>query len=487
MKPIGRVADSATETSATVILYRDLEKELSAENIILIKNGGDENPVNEVLGVLRKGVGRNEFLSASSYRPDVAYMRYGGEPSGSREVFSFQISLIGALERGEKKIKPNKRIIAPRSPVYLFDADSNPLGEYIAPSAKRLSWLNAYLDGHPEWKIPADAAYIPYHVGVFGSTGTGKSWFTRYVLVPFYLENGYKTLVLDWSGEDYAPYFKERTIHISKLAHDEEAMLKYFSEVTGNFGDNNNLRDAFDEFLEGWVERVKDKEVKEVYEELREHAARSISSIGRADWKSSAERAMRRVFRKLKHEHIMPLMGTVTIDEFLFEAEELRVVDMSGFSSYTKLSFFLTLSMKLQELMNVERDLRMALIIDEAPQYVPFKPEGIQQRATEEIKNLAALGRKHNLNLTLIAQGIAGEIGINAAVRRNLNTNFYGRLHPLDAAGEGGAKDWLGPYGITPEYMLNLEDGRFYFAGIMNPSPIPLLITFEPGGEVWKK
>ncbi|MEM3691799.1 MAG: hypothetical protein QXS61_04900, partial [Candidatus Korarchaeum sp.] len=157
------------------------------------------------------------------------------------------------------------------------------------------------------------------------------------------------------------------------------------------------------------------------------------------------------------------------------------VVDMSGFSNEMKLSFFLTLANELKRRMIGGQDLRIALVIDEAPQYCPYRPEGVQQQVTEEIKNLAALGRKHDLNLTLVAQGVAGEIGVNAAIRRNLNTNFYGRLHPLDAAGEGGAKDWLGPYGITPEYLLTLEDGRFYFTGAMNPSPVPLLVTFEVG------
>jgi hypothetical protein len=57
-----------------------------------------------------------------------------------------------------------------------------------------------------------------------------------------------------------------------------------------------------------------------------------------------------------------------------------------------------------------------------------------KKKVTEQIKNLATLGRKHKLNLTLIVQGIVGEIGINAVVRRNLHTNFYGRLHPLDAS-----------------------------------------------------
>jgi len=131
--------------------------------------------------------------------------------------------------------------------------------------------------------------------------------------------------------------------------------------------------------------------------------------------------------------------------------------------------------------MEAGEEMNVALIVDEAPQYAPWEPRGIQAETSEMIKNLAALGRKRKLNLTLISQGIKGEIGINAAVRRNLNTHFFGRIHPLDAGGEGGASEWLSPYGIRPDQMLQLKPGRFYFSGAMNPSPIPLLITFKPG------
>ena len=65
-------------------------------------------------------------------------------------------------------------------------------------------------------------------------------------------------------------------------------------------------------------------------------------------------------------------------------------------------------------------------------------------------------------------------------MRRNLNTHFFGRIHPLDATGEGGASDWLSPYGVRTDQLLLLKPGHFYFSGAMNPSPIPLLITFEP-------
>jgi DNA helicase HerA-like ATPase len=474
MRFIGRVADEATDTSATVILVKEAEKEVCSEEIVLIENGG-EKKIGSVIGVLRRGLGKNELLNISRYRPDIAYMKYGGEPSGSREVFSFNISIIGSVDEG--KIRANRRIIAPRSPVYLFDENENPLEKYIAPSAKRLGWLDAHLDGHPSWKVPADAQYIPYHVGVFGATGTGKSWFTRHVLIPFYMNNGYKVIVLDWSGEDYSPYFE--SVHISEIAQDELSIMEYFSKITEGFGRNDNVKDAFDEYVMGWEEKVRGREPSSVYEELKRFVYNHLEEIKRDDWRNSALRAANRVFRRLKPEHITPLMGTMHVEKLIERKENPIVVDMSGFSSSSKLSFFLSLSSELQRMMIGGMDLKMALVIDEAPQYCPFKPEGMQIETTEAIKNLAALGRKHDLNLTLIAQGIAGEIGINAAVRRNLNTNFYGRLHPLDAAGEGGAKDWLGPFGITPEYLLNLEDGRFYFAGIMNPSPIPLLITFE--------
>ena len=105
MKFIGRIADGSTETSARVILLKDLEREITTENLVLIKNGGDEKPSNQILGVLRGGLGKNEFLSHTSYRPDVAYMKYGGEPSGAREVFSFYKDLFNAINIIAKKVK----------------------------------------------------------------------------------------------------------------------------------------------------------------------------------------------------------------------------------------------------------------------------------------------------------------------------------------------------------------------------------------------
>ncbi|MEM2485621.1 MAG: hypothetical protein QXR26_08300, partial [Candidatus Caldarchaeum sp.] len=89
---------------------------------------------------------------------------------------------------------------------------------------------------------------------------------------------------------------------------------------------------------------------------------------------------------------------------------------------------------------------------------------------------IAALGRSYGLSITLIAQGIAGEIGINAAVRRNLNTLFIGRIHPLDAQ---EAEKFFATSLVDASSLLRLPEGQFYLIGKMNPSPVPLLLTFE--------
>ncbi|MEM4522952.1 MAG: DUF87 domain-containing protein [Nitrososphaeria archaeon] len=488
MRLVGRVADGSTESSARLILMKDFEKRVAAEELVLIENFV-EGKVSRILGVLREGLGKNEFLSASSYRPDVAYMKLGGEPSGAREVYSFAIKPIGVVT--EEGLDQNRLIIQPRAPVYILEDEDNPM-EWIVRGLDVI-WTQAYIERHESWRVPVVKNFIPYHVGVYGTTGSGKSWFTRHILVPLYIDAGYKIIILDWSGTDYAPYYQNtdvtEVIRITDIAMDEESILSYFEDKTFEFAKNNNLRDAFDEFIEGWTGKVgKVKEVAKegsrpeeiLYKMIKNHVENVANSLDTRS-KQPASRAARRVFRRLKPEDLVPLMGTISVEEVYERLSEKRmiVIDMSSALSEGKLGFFLSLSNYLYGLMEAGMNLNLALIIDEAPQYAPWSPKGIQEASTEMIKNLAALGRKRMFNLTLISQGVKGEIGINAAVRRNLTSNFFGRIHPLDASGEGGALEWLAPYGITADQLLQLKPGRFYFTGLMNPSPIPLLITYK--------
>jgi len=477
VQEIGKVADGATESSASVILYQGKESWVSSEELVLIKNGG-KKPYGEVLGVLRKGLGRNDFLNTQYYKPELAYVKHGGEPSGAREVFSFTVMVVGEVSEG-KPLAINRKIIAPGSSVSVFE-DENPLEIYLKPSARVPAYLCAHLDRHPSWRIPADASYIPYHVGVYGTTGSGKSWLAKNVLMPFYLENGYDVLVLDWSGMDYAPDLPDNSIPLSKVFLGPDAILSYLSDISQNFFDNRSLQGVMEEICDDWDELAKEGP-NGLLKEITKRLDQAGSTVNQ-NYKSAYLSAVKRFLRRLTPDVLYSLTGTLKVEDVLTELAKrhLVVIDMAGFRSELKLSFFLALANAIYSKMIAGEDMSISLVIDEAPQYSPFKPEGLQVQATDAIRDLAALGRKHKLNLTLLSQGVAGDIGVNAAIRRNLNTNFYGRLHPLDVVGQGGAKEWLEPYGITPEYMLTLQSGQFYFSGLMNPSPMPLLLFFEP-------
>jgi len=104
---------------------------------------------------------------------------------------------------------------------------------------------------------------------------------------------------------------------------------------------------------------------------------------------------------------------------------------------------------------------------------LPFKPQGIENKTTETISDLCALGRSYNLAIILLSQGIAGEIGINAAIRRNLNTQFIGKLNPLDL---DEAVRLLGQVDINPKYLILMPVGDFYIAGKMN---LPLFLCLS--------
>jgi hypothetical protein len=127
-------------------------------------------------------------------------------------------------------------------------------------------------------------------------------------------------------------------------------------------------------------------------------------------------------------------------------------------------------------MMQEKQKLKVALVIDEGPQYCPFMPRQKETKTTEAISELCALGRSYELCVVLLSQGIAGEIGINAAVRRNLNTQFIGKIHPLDM---DEAKRLLAQGKIDDKSLTMLPEGDFYFIGKMNPSPVPLLIHFD--------
>lgn len=475
MKKIGIIASGSSETSASVVLSEGMEKVVKVEDLALIGNRAG----NKVLVVCRKGIGSNDNIRATSFSPGVAYAKSGRKPSSAKEFFEFRLSVIGDVTKG---LEQNKLVIAPSSDVWVFEEEDNPM-KYLGTGAITIG----YYKEHPSWTVPVDARFIAYHIGVFSVTGGGKSFLARYQIIPLLRKAGYDVLIFDWKGSDYVPYF-DTVVTFSDIALEDDVVISYLTSKMDYFGYSgeykyrNSIRDALEDVI--YAPAWRGQAAKMLKEFLEEHVVgilRSENTDARGNLSSYGRRFIRKFkkyLRKLSGSDFENILGDKTTSDIVDLAREKHevVIDVSESGKDEKLSVFLSIAKYLKGLMEQKQDLKLALVIDEGPQYCPFRPRGIEYETTEMISQLCALGRSYDLSIVLLSQGIAGEIGINASIRRNLNTQFIGKIHPLDMY---EAANLLVGLDLDPKFLVSLPEGHFYFLGNMNPSPIPLLITFN--------
>jgi hypothetical protein len=491
LRKIGIVASGSGVMDASVILAEGEERYVIAEDLVLIRNRNG----NEIMAVCRGGLGSNENLRTGSYSPGVAYARIGRHPSNAKEFYAFGLSVVGDVSNNI--LKENKMLIAPSSEVEIFEETDNPM-KILGSTSKTIG----YYKDHPSWKVPLNSQFICYHMGVFAATGAGKSLLTRYEIIPFLRSAKYNILIFDWKGSDYTPFFPN-TFEISDLGMDDDAVIEYLCASMDYFGfyssasmERNQIRAALETVIyEGSWRSFDEPKKLRAYLHSRVKAeieGENIDKAGKVSyWGSIYTRKFEKGLDKISDEELKNVMGKMGPAEIVEAVKQhgTIVVDMSSGGKQEKLSIFLSIAKHLRRLMEQKEWLNLALIIDEGPQYCPFKPKGIEDRTMEMISDLCALGRSCNLSVVLLSQGIAGEIGINAAIRRNLNTQFIGKINPLDL---DEALRLLGQAEIDPKYLILMPVGDFYVTGKMNPSPIPLLLHFDiaesdkqagPGGK----
>jgi uncharacterized protein len=478
MRRIGIVASGSTVLDAGVILAEGEEKDVKAEDLVLIKNRNG----NKIMAVTRGGLGSNENLRTSNYSPGVAYARVGRHPSNAKEFYAFGLSVVGAVS--DSKLEENKMLIAPSSEVTIFEEHDNPMT--ILGSTENTI---GYYKDHPNWRVPTNPDYICYHMGVFAATGAGKSLLTRHEIIPFIKKAGYKVLIFDWKGSDYAPHFSCK-YQLSDIGLEDDIVVEYLSSAMDDFGyfsgpyiEKNPIRAALETVIYHgkWrnlndPEKLRDYLQTEVTAEITKDCLDSAGRINQYGQRSV--RKFEKHLQKLTNEKLQNVQGKATTAEILEapKQHDVVVIDLGLGSKSEKLSIFLSVAKYLNERMEQKEQLNLAVIIDEGPQYCPFMPRGIETKTMEVISELCALGRSYRLAVVLLSQGIAGEIGINAAIRRNLNTQFIGKLNPLDL---DEAMRLLGQSDIDSKYLVLMPVGDFYVTGKMNASPIPLLIHFD--------
>jgi hypothetical protein len=482
MRKVGIVASLSTVIDATVILNAGEEKSVKAEDLVIIDNRNG----NRIMAVCRTAVGSNENLRAIGFSPGIAYARLGRHPSTAKEFYAFSLDVLGDVSAG--KLEQNKTVIAPSSDVLLFEHADNPMNHLGSPNGSV-----GYYKDHPNWTVPMIARFIPYHIGVFAVTGAGKSLLARYQIIPFLRSANYDLVIIDWKGSDYAPHFKAK-LTIGDLALDDDSVVEYLCAAMDDFGyfapsyaEKNPIKAGLETVIYrgDWRKLSSSAELRTHLEEgvtrelTIEHTTEDGKGGRKLDYfgKRDIER-FKRYLAKASDQELKNVMGTVKPEQIveLAKKEHVVVLDISAGRKDEKLSVFLTVANHLRQMMQEKQELKIALVIDEGPQYCPFMPRGKEARTTEAISELCALGRSYALCVVLLSQGIAGEIGVNAAVRRNLNTQFIGKIHPLDME---EAKRLLAQGKIEDKSLTLLPEGDFYFLGKMNPSPVPLLIHFD--------
>ncbi len=478
MRKAGIVASGSSVMEASVILAEGEERQVKAEDLVVIRNRNG----NEIMAVCRGGLGSNENLRTGSYSPGVAYARIGRHPSNAKEFYAFGLSVVG--EVSNNVLKENKMLIAPSSDVQIFEENDDPM-KILGSTSNTIG----YYKGHPSWRVPMNPQFVCYHIGVFAATGAGKSLLTRYEILPFIRSAGYKILIFDWKGSDYAPFFSS-SFEISDLGLDNDVVIEYlcssmdyFGYYAGNMLERNPIRAALETVIyEGSWRNFDDPEQLRGHLQARVRSEIESENMDRTGavsyWGRNYVRRFEKNLEKMSSEELKNVMGKMAPAEIVeaTKQHDTVVIDLSKGGKQQKLSTFLSIAKHLCKLMEGKERLNLAVIIDEGPQYCPFKPKGIETRTMELISDLCALGRSYNLSVVLLSQGIAGEIGINAAIRRNLNTQFIGKINPLDF---DESMKLLGQADIDPKYLILMPVGDFYVTGKMNPSPIPLLIHFD--------
>jgi hypothetical protein len=483
LRKVGIVASLSTVTDAQLILNDGEERNAKAEHLVLIHNRNG----NDVLAVCRTAVGSNENLSIGGFSPGIAYARLGKHPSNAKEYYAFMLDVLGDVSKG--KLQQNKTVLAPGSDVELFEDADNPMS-YLGISQGSVG----YYKDHPNWIVPMNANFIPYHIGVFATTGAGKSLLTRHQIVPFLQNAKYDVLVIDWKGSDYAPFAKSK-FTMADLALDDENVADYLRAAMNDFGyyvshmiERNPIRSALEEVIleREWRKHKTPAELRNYLEnEVAERIAAEHTKEGAnaPDYYGKQYIArFKKSLAKVADTDFANVMGNVEPKDVIesVRKEHFVAIDVSAGLKEMKLSVFLTVANYLRQMMQEKQQLQVALVIDEGPQYCPFMPRGLEAKTSDTISDLCALGRSYKLSIVILSQGMAGEIGINAAVRRNLNTQFIGKIHPLDME---EAKRLLSQGKIDEKSLTMLPEGDFYFIGKMNPSPVPLLIHFDLPAE----
>ena len=446
MKELGIVVSGATIGSIPVQIYRSAERYAVEEQLVGVVDR--ENPGEVIVGFLRRvtklePVIRDRVRTPYVDRPEM--VDYGILLPYTSAVVKPYVAIR------DGKLTEVTNVVTPGSKVYLLDASALEgvfKGDYIYVGAHKYSG----------WALPLDVRYVTHHVGVFGATGVGKSRLVR-ALINELSARGYKVVVFDHTGVDYAPYYGA-VIKSTEVKIPPNILASVIARVAQLQWQTHG------EYLE----------------------IATMTYEGR--WSKDAFIAhLRRVMKRLNARDStiekVELYLKQLVDSVFFEELNSRVktpgdiLSLDASPVVVDLSYDTDLSVKQAIIATVieaawagvksgKAPARLVFVVDEAQNYAPQT----WTISKDAIETTVREGRKWGLSIILASQRIVGDI--DPSIRANLGTVFFSRLTaPTDVR---EISTYLDLADINEGVLAQLQPREFFVAGLMNPLRRPILI-----------
>ncbi len=496
MRSVGVVASGSRSFYAPVLIYKEAEHLVREESLVVIR---DRVADKRYLGILR-WLTKMDPLLPSTQRSGVVDNPRLAEMATNVPFENSYVRIIGGLRGG--KLEPPADPPTPRSEVLLIESPGDvalDLGEGLIVGEHKYSGI----------EVPLDPKYLPYHIGVVGATGTGKSRLVKALIDEVLAKTDWRVIVFDHSGMDYVSYYPDRVVDSSEIMPDPPTLGELLAEVSMlekqldyivpsiyayiAYARGGSSKATLEDFrrkrslgpLDCSLEAVKDLNLANVEKLMAEmrwdldpllRCVESVSdSLGAKDATKAKMVLLLRTYAGGLVESLNKKKLTAgDLVKRIFE-ERLLVVDLStvdiGMRRYIVKSVIEGLWRLVDERGEKPRTL---VVIDEAHNYA-CGGCGASLRA---IERTAREGRKWEIGLVLASQRM---IDFSTDVRNNVNTFYFSRLQtPGDFENLKGVLD-LG--GIGYDTLSTLSVREFFFAGLGNPLRFPILVRVKEVGE----
>lgn len=500
LKLIGLIGSGSSTAYAPVIIWDRVEHYAKEEQLVVVD---DSRRSMRFLGVLRLIRRYEPFLDSrkrTSYVDNPDLVETGTLPHSSGYV-----SIIGVIsENGvvEPQLPPN-----PGSKVYVVESPTDlslELGGGLVIGVHKYSGI----------EIPLDPRGIPYHIGVVGATGTGKSRLVKAFIDEVLAKTNYNIIVFDHTGMDYSVFYKDNVVEGSRTVLDISLitdMILYRTGLNRNTYEPyimvsllsyiyNYIREKHPELLQeligsssGGRQKTlvpKTPSFQEFLNKIDYSRLQEILAEKNIVWDiTSFKEQLIRTLQNMRARDSSKIRLGIALDVYLgkqfFESlnkrdmlprdivgyagnNRLVVVDLSTEDLEARRYIVSSVINELWRIIEEKREpINTLVVIDEAHNYA-CRSCGVSHRA---ITRIAREGRKWGLGVLLATQRI---IDIDPEIRGNINTWLFSKLQTPGDFNE--LKGYMDLSGISENTLAILGKREFFVAGLMNPLRIPILI-----------